>query len=287
MSATAEFGSRTTTECARRNIDPPKGEVLMLVESGHRYVAFFDILGFKSWVETAGSHDVFTYVRGFLNLLVKASLPGSEVFPDMTVKMRQGSEANIAAVVFSDSIVFYTRDDSSECLKLLLLVCGNFMNGVICGPSRMIRGALAYGEFYADPESGAYVGKALIDAYQMEGAQEWLALGLHASLAASAHFHDALEELDGYIVPALVPLRGTDIKPLCINWASKKFLGHHSFSAKRGLRSCRDRGRAALAEEQERSKLEHRVIQTYAFLQHYNEEIHGPLDDPEIAPSEV
>ena len=37
----------------------------MLVTEGKRFVAFFDILGFSSWVESVGSKEVFTYVRGF------------------------------------------------------------------------------------------------------------------------------------------------------------------------------------------------------------------------------
>ena len=36
------------------------------------------------WVENDGSMEVFAYVRGFLNLMVRASLPGSVVHPDMS-----------------------------------------------------------------------------------------------------------------------------------------------------------------------------------------------------------
>ncbi|CUV02159.1 hypothetical protein MGWOODY_Clf848 [hydrothermal vent metagenome] len=46
--------------------------------------------------------------------------------------------------MFSDSIVFYPRDDSYECLRTILAVCGESMNSVIYGSSRMVRGAIAY-----------------------------------------------------------------------------------------------------------------------------------------------
>src|ERR1017187_21848 len=130
----------------------------MLVNSGSRFVAFFDLLGFSSWIDDEGSMEVFTYVRGFLNLMIRSSLPGSVVHPDMSVELK---ESNMGFINFSDSIVFYSRDDSGECFETMLKVCGEFMNGVICGPSRMMRGAIAHGEFFADPESNAYVGKAL------------------------------------------------------------------------------------------------------------------------------
>ena len=169
-----------------------------------------------SWVESAGSMEVFTYVRGFLNLMIRSSLPGSVVHPDMSVDV---PESNLGYISFSDSIVFYSRNDSYDCFKTLLDVCGEFMNAVICGPSRMIRGAIAHGEFYVDPEANAYVGKALIDAYSLEGRQDWLALSMHDSLVALPQFTRALAEHPGYIVRPLVPLRDSEEMPYCINFS--------------------------------------------------------------------
>ena len=97
------------------------------------------------WVENDGSMEVFTYVRGFLNLMVRASLPGSVAHPDMSVDV-PGSD--LGYVMFSNAIVFYSRDDSYECLKTMLAVYGESMNSVICGPPRMARGAIAYGDSF-------------------------------------------------------------------------------------------------------------------------------------------
>ena len=118
-----------------------KGKVAtkMLLTEGKRFVAFFDILGFSSWVENIGSKEVFIYVRGFLNLMVRSSLPGSIVNPDMSVEL---CKSDIGYINFSDSILFYSVDDSYQCLKTMLKICGEFMNVVICGPSRMLRGAI-------------------------------------------------------------------------------------------------------------------------------------------------
>ena len=190
----------------------------MLLDDGKRFVAFFDLLGFGSWVENDGSMEVFTYVRGFLDLMVRASLPGSVVHPNMSVDV---PSPDLGYVMFLDSIVFYSRDDSYECLKTMLAVCGEFMNSVICGPSRMVRGAIAYGDFFVDPEVSAYVGQALIDGYRLEGQQGWLALSLDASLTATPQFAKALEEHPGFIVRSLAPLRDSYEKPYCINWADK------------------------------------------------------------------
>ena len=190
----------------------------MLLDDGKRFVAFFDILGFGSWVENVGSMEVFTYVQGFLNLMARSSLPGSVVHPNMSVDV---PSSDLGYVMFLDSIVFYSRDDCYECLKTMLAICGEFMNSVICGPSRMVRGAIAYGDFFVDPEVDAYVGQALIEAYRLEGQQDWLALSLDASLTATPQFDKALEEHPGFIGRSLAPLRDSDEKPYCINWADK------------------------------------------------------------------
>ena len=239
----------------------------MQVAEGKRFVAFFDILGFESWVESDGSKEVFTYVRGFLNLMIRSSLPGSVVHPDMSVDLM---ESAIGYINFSDSIVFYSRDDSYDCLKTMLLVCGEFMNIVICGPSRMIRGALAHGDFYADPASNAYVGQGLIDAYRLEGMQDWLAFSLDHSVEALPQFEHALMEHPGYIVRPLVPLRNSTEKPYCINWANKKYIGPE-FNARRSLLDCYRRGLKALrGNPSEREKLRRRIRFTSDFLVHYN-----------------
>lgn len=239
----------------------------MILDEGERFVAFFDILGFGSWVESDGSKDVFTYVRGFLNLMIRSSMPGSVVHPDMSVDV---PESNLGYVAFSDSIVFYSRDDSYDCLKTMLTVCGEFINLVICGPSRMIRGAIAHGEFYVDPQANAYVGKALIDAYRLEGAQDWLALSLHDSLVALPLFMRALAEHPGYIVRPLVPLRNSKEMPYCINWANKHYL-NPEFNARRSLVVCYRRGlRALRGNHEELEKLKRKVKYTREFLVHYN-----------------
>jgi hypothetical protein len=121
--------------------------------------------------------------------MIRASLPGSVVNPDMSVEVK---DSNMGFMNFSDSIVFYTRDDSDACFESMLKVSGEFMNGVICGPSRLMRGAIAHGAFFADPESNAYVGRALIDAYELEEAQDWLGLSFHNSVTALPQFDRAL-----------------------------------------------------------------------------------------------
>jgi hypothetical protein len=240
----------------------------MLVEDGKRFVAFFDLLGFSSWLEAEGSAEVFMYVRGFLNLMIRASLPGSIVHPDMSVTV---NDSTMGFINFSDSIVFYSRDDSDDCFDTMVRVCGEFMNGVITGPSRMLRGAISHGHFYADPAANAYVGQALIDAYRLENAQDWLSCSFHDSVATLPQFRRALPRYPNYIVQALVPLRGSNAIPYCLNWADRRQFRPLSFNARRGLDDCEQRARKSLkGNSAELAKLDLRMKHTREFILHYN-----------------
>lgn len=241
----------------------------MLVESGQRFVAFFDLLGFSSWLEADGSHKVFTYVRGFLYLMIRASLPGSIVHPDMSVTVNND---NIACINFSDSIVFYTRDDSEGCLETILNVAGEFMNVVITGPSRMIRGAIAHGEFFADPTANAYVGRALVDAYRLEERQDWLSCSIDNSIVQLPFFELLRKNRPNFIVKALVPLRNSTEYPFCLNWADPNTFHNMSLGATPGLVECEHRAIKAVQNNPgELEKLARRVTNTRNFLRHYNE----------------
>lgn len=243
----------------------------MLLTEGERFVAFFDILGFNSWIKSVGSKNLFTYTRGLLNLMVHASLPGSIVHQDLSVEIQK---SNIGYISFSDSILFYSFDDSYQCLTAMLRVCGEFMNVVICGSLRMLRGAIAHGEFYADPKVNVYVGKALIDAYILEEKQDWLGLSLHESVETVKDFSKAMKEHKGYIVKSLVPLRNNSTKlPYCINWANKKYIDA-SFNAMDSIKLCYKRELESLkGNSKELEKLKRRMKNTKDFLKYYNPKI--------------
>jgi len=237
----------------------------MIVTEGNRYVAFFDILGFKNWVETEGSHKVFVYIRDFLNLMIRASMPKSIVNADMTVDLESSV---ISYINFSDTIVFYSRDDSYEAFCSMLKVCAEFINVVICGPTRAIRGALSYGEFYADPENSAYVGQALIDAYEFEKKQHWLGASLHSSIEGTTNFIRAQKEFPRLIVQSLVHIKGSFNKPFCVNWIDKNIIPA-SFNVLKSLDGCLNVGLNALKDDPKKAeKFRIRISNTRKFVEH-------------------
>ena len=85
---------------------------------------------------------------------------------------------------------------------------------------------------------------------------------LDASLRATPRFAKALEEYPGFTVRSLAPLRDSDEKPYCIDWADKNYI-NADFNAMKSLEVCERRGKATLNRDQRAlGKLDRRVQNT-------------------------
>lgn len=250
---------------------------------GKRYVVFCDILGFKSWIQAEGSKEVFNYVKGYLDMMIKASMPGATVNADMTVNY---TEEHISYIYFSDSIVFYSKDDSYDSFKSLMIAANAFMNTFITGVSYMVRGGIAYGEFYVDTETNSYIGQALIDAYALEESINWLGLCFEQSVVDTPNFSKFQQEYPGIIHPSLVPTLRTNLRPYALNWADNgrdkngvatprfpkpenRLNSGSSFDAYESLRVCLERRKKEIGDNPiELRKVEERINNTIAFIEH-------------------
>jgi len=130
------------------------------------FVALLDVLGFRALVLGDGDE---AHLRRYLERLRQA-------LDDETVGPK------VDYVVFSDSIVLTTKDDSAESLQLLLLRCSRAL-GLMLKEEIALRGAIAHGSFFrSGTESGVFVaGRPVIDAYTFEKAQDWVGIMLAPS----------------------------------------------------------------------------------------------------------
>jgi len=123
-------------------------------ESTNCFIAYFDILGYKSIVER-GIYDK-TLARVMENVITKfrqyneqANLISSET---QRLHMR----------IFSDNFIIYTDSDWGSLTDVVALMQGQFsFDGVF------VRGAMCYGKLYANNEF--VFGKGLIDVVALEG----------------------------------------------------------------------------------------------------------------------
>jgi hypothetical protein len=81
---------------------------------------------------------------------------------------------------FSDTIIIYSADGSRKSFEDVAEASKSFLDELI--DSKIpVRGALAFGDFYADKANGLFLGKALIDACEYGEKFNWLGFALHPS----------------------------------------------------------------------------------------------------------
>ncbi len=125
----------------------------------HRFVAFFDIMGFKELVERNSHEKVVEKLA-----LLKRELKHTETFTQTSVTKFQGKLSESKSITFSDSIVIFSKGNSVEDLNKILLdstyiIHKALKNGI------GIKGALSFGEVTLDFENSLFFGRPIIDAY--------------------------------------------------------------------------------------------------------------------------
>lgn len=147
-----------------------------------RYIAYFDYLGYKEFIEN-NDLDRQKQVMDSIFREIEAALG-----QDYTIDVPRGviadlSNSKINGINFSDTVVFFTNDSSKESLFELLEVAYKFnwrANGFIFP----VRGALVYDELvYVDyknenSHNGTYninsvFGKGLVNAHLKAESQNW------------------------------------------------------------------------------------------------------------------
>jgi hypothetical protein len=131
------------------------------------FVAFIDVLGFRSLLSLQSK---WTEVRRYIDAV------------DSGIDGKAGISA-LKFVVFSDSIIITTIDDSPHSLIALIRACSRLV-GLLLEAQIAIRGAIAHGEFVRDvTDNGVFVaGPPIVDAYDFEGKQDWAAIMLTPSV---------------------------------------------------------------------------------------------------------
>jgi len=133
-------------------------------KSGKRWVSYFDRLGFGNY---SSEHDLINVFNETCSWLAIAKQEGQYF-------------ANVELVWFSDTIIFYSTDDSRMSFQAVDEASRSFFDELL--DSKIpVRGALAFGDFYADKVNNLYLGKALVDACKYGEKFDWLGFVLHSS----------------------------------------------------------------------------------------------------------
>lgn len=155
------------------------------------YIAYFDHLGFKDFIER---NDFETQKRGVGNILrdIESAAANGKLKEAPYGVVADLSHTTIQVLNFSDTILFWTQDDSEESLNEILKVTYRYNWGATTYffPAR---GALLHGEIQhvnhssKNDNGGAYhvnsiFGKGLVDVYQKAESSEWSGATIDSSI---------------------------------------------------------------------------------------------------------
>jgi hypothetical protein len=130
-------------------------------QKAHRFVAFFDIMGFKDLVQRKGHSEI-------IDILYKLSharnrLESGNNFIPKSGKTKFGETRSFT---FSDSIIFFSKAGEIEDINKITVDClfllrAAFQNQI------PIKGAVSFGEITLDKSNSIYFGQPIIDAFQL------------------------------------------------------------------------------------------------------------------------
>lgn len=133
------------------------------VTTASRFVAFFDILGFKDMVMKSSHNDILEKLyklKEEIKVLEEMDFNHDD-FKDIEIKPKKDQTKS---VTFSDSIIFFSRGDTKEDLVKILLDSFWILNEAL-GHGIAIKGAISFGEITVDFHNSLFFGQPIIDAY--------------------------------------------------------------------------------------------------------------------------
>ncbi|MDO9478893.1 MAG: hypothetical protein Q8K17_01385 [Pseudohongiella sp.] len=172
--------------------------------TANRYLAYFDIMGFKD-LSYRESHDtVHKMMSEFSKIIQRYERMNQNVGSRGVAGLLpndSGLDLLVSTVVFSDTVLLYSRNDSEISLSSLMAIAAFFFSDCI-EKGIPIKGAISEGVFTADKEKSLYFGRPLIDAYNLTEEMAFYGAVLHHSA------HKTLKYIPDYkYFTAKVPLK--------------------------------------------------------------------------------
>ena len=182
-------------------------------------VAVCDILGFSNLVKERPLEEVINYHIKNYHIVLESSIPqvkNQSTAPTPLDILKQGL---VGFVSFSDTVLIYSLINERDGYRNVINAVTRLIAGPILWPEYRFRAGIAYGEFYQNSEKNIYVGKAIIEAYELEKKQEWCG-GALTELAAEKTRNQFPDNY--YLTQYEVPVKSHDshsTEPhLVINW---------------------------------------------------------------------
>jgi hypothetical protein len=194
------------------------------MSTNQRFVAHIDILGMRemvrrdpemAWQVLSG----LAKVRDHVNNLHIEKIETAE---------KHALAQKVFSVMFSDTIVLFTKTESNDDLQAILIAAGEILHKAMCSfvPVRI---GVSQGQFFFNIEESMYAGPALIKAYEIGESAQWIGIVTTEEIleqALAAKFMVGKEDL---VIRASIPTERGFIAGCALNWVSAY---RHDFKVK-------------------------------------------------------
>lgn len=143
--------------------------------SAERFIAYFDIMGFKKMIKDGNLNDLYTKFSKLIETNISAN-----------------RRSRIAYYIYSDLIVVITKDSSQDSLKQLLEASIKITNDIIDFDWGM-SGSIAKGRVVYDNKKHIFLGQPVVDAFLMQEEVDFYGITICDS---------AVEDIKRYIADA-------------------------------------------------------------------------------------
>ena len=142
----------------------------------NRYVCVIDIMGFKDMVARLSAEEIYKMMKSIKDWRQESII---KAFQDLV-------ESAIKTTTYSDSIMIYSKNDSSESFLTFGMAVSSFSNTLLTN-GIPYKGAAAFGLMTVDDINSIYFGQPLIDAYLLQEELAFYGIVVHASVEAELH----------------------------------------------------------------------------------------------------
>ncbi len=183
--------------------------------SDRRFVAHIDILGMKA-MTCRDPEAAWVVLSGLVN--VRNHLSSLQLsFIDIEKQEQLGDR--VMTIMFSDTIVFFTKNESDEDLLAILVALSEFMHKAMLN-FVPVRAGLAGGQFFFNIAKSMYAGPALIEAYEIGEAAQWLGIVTNSRVHEQSMRAGFKAGRASLVIAADIPIKNGSVAGFAVDWVS-------------------------------------------------------------------
>lgn len=185
------------------------------MQKHRRFVAHIDILGMRAmmkrdpetaWKVLSGLATVREHISQLQVGYIKSA-------------RREMLASRVMTLMFSDTILLFTKTETADDLQAILIALGEFFHKAMVNLVP-VRAGLASGQFFFNIEESMYAGPALIEAYEIGEAAQWLGIVTTKDIYIQAKQADFKTGSEDIVIAADIPQKDGWIPGYTMNWVA-------------------------------------------------------------------